>query len=138
MRSNNKFILVYILVIITLHVIPIGFVDNLHNYELGHFRGDYLIHMSMFLPWMGLVRLHLSGLTNKESGGTLHNLLHSPFTWFFMGILLAAGAEVIQYWMPHRSFNIFDMILNISGLVIGSVVYIDKYWKHENSRYYQS
>lgn len=35
------------------------------------------------------------------------------------GLLLAAGSEIVQYFVPERSFNLYDFISNTLGLVLG-------------------
>jgi VanZ family protein len=49
------------------------------------------------------------------------NLFYSnPLKKFFIIVLLLATAsEFIQLWVPARSFNLFDWVANVGGIVVG-------------------
>lgn len=38
--------------------------------------------------------------------------------WYFYIILIASGLEVIQFWVPKRSFSLMDMCSNILGITL--------------------
>ena len=47
-------------------------------------------------------------------------LLRKQVTMFLAGgILLAAGSEIVQYFVPERSFNPNDFVSNTLGLILG-------------------
>ena len=53
----------------------------------------------------------------------LYLFYSSPLKKFFLVIfLLATTSELVQLWVPARSFNLFDWVSNVSGLVVGAVI----------------
>jgi len=40
---------------------------------------------------------------------------------FIAGVLFAVISEGIQLYLPYRSFNIMDVIFNVSGVVLGAI-----------------
>jgi VanZ family protein len=40
-----------------------------------------------------------------------------------LGMMLAAGTEVLQLWVPHRAFNPMDLLFNVSGVVAGGLIF---------------
>jgi methionyl-tRNA formyltransferase len=145
LRSLRKYrhllIFSYVLFVIALQVIQWGSDIAFDSISILTFRADYLLHIAIFLPWMGLVRLNLSGKPLKPNvlskwavlPGKLslitHRMVNSAIFWFFAGLLLAAVAEVIQYWLPYRSFNEMDMLANAVGVILGCIVYIDRLFR---------
>jgi hypothetical protein len=139
MSYSKQLLIAYTCLVIILHVIPVGNlgVASPSNFEFMFFRGDYLIHMLMFLPWMGLVRNYLEGRSMRSvsasssvSGmGTLSSRNRRaaagfPMLWLFLGVVLAISAEGVQHWLPYRTFNIMDVIYNVCGVVLGVLVYV--------------
>ncbi|MCK9270934.1 MAG: VanZ family protein [Tenuifilaceae bacterium] len=104
----------YFFAILILIAIPVGNenMTNLNNIYLLHFRGDYLVHALMFLPWCFLM-----------PGSRL-----SMWWWLPAGIVFAVGTESLQYLLPYRAFNINDMIANALGVILGFVLMI--FWQH--------
>ena len=105
---------VYFFAILVLIAIPVGneHMANLNNIYLLRFRGDYILHALMFLPWCFLLptaRLPI-------------------WWWLAAGIAFAAGTEGLQYLLPYRAFNINDMIANALGVIMGFVLMI--IWQH--------
>jgi len=37
-------------------------------------------------------------------------------------LLLGVVTELVQLWVPERTFNVFDLISNVAGVVIGVVL----------------
>ncbi len=73
-------------------------------------HSDYLIHVLLFFTLVLLVKfLHLKM--------KLSNLI-------FLMLLVAIIAEVIQIYIPQRTFNYFDLISNIFGVLLGFVFWI--------------
>jgi methionyl-tRNA formyltransferase len=136
-KYRHLLIGVYVFIVIALHVVQVESGIAFDNTRILTIRADYLLHAAIFFPWMGLVRVNLSGrhlktkvlsekrrLSGKLSG-IVHRMIQSPFFWFLTGLFLASVAEVIQYWLPYRSFNLMDMLSNAAGVLLGSIVYID-------------
>jgi hypothetical protein len=64
-----KLFLIYAIIVLLLHIIPIGVNDiALDEIEFIIFRGDYLLHTAIFLPWMIFIWLYLN--TNNIHGST--------------------------------------------------------------------
>jgi hypothetical protein len=140
--SRHIFIAIFVLFVVALHVIQLESRISLDEVKVMNIRGDHLLHVAIFLPWMSLVRLNLSGKSmqshvHQVSGiktGKLYSItrlmINSPFFWFLTGLLLAAVAESIQYLLPYRSFNLMDMLSNAAGVVLGSIVYLDRFFRN--------
>jgi len=113
---NNKrlmLVFLYIIIVIALHLIPMGGY-SINRMNFGPFRGDYLIHLICFLPWMFL----LTFSSHKRKIGALKGL-----AWMGIGIILAVIVETIHCWLPHRSFNPMDAMFNVAGVVVGAGVF---------------
>jgi VanZ family protein len=52
-------------------------------------------------------------------------------------VTLAVVTEFIQLWVPSRAFNVFDMVSNVSGIVLGVVIIriTDVRWKKEEGKW---
>ena len=52
-KTINKLFLLYIIVVLALNVLPINSPSSkLNNIYLLEFRGDYIVHLIIFIPWM--------------------------------------------------------------------------------------
>ncbi len=143
MLAKYRYFLVtlYVLFVISLHVIQIESGIAFDEIRVLNIRGDYLLHVTIFFPWMSLVRLNLSGRRKKTNvypmNGSVSDQMRriiravsgSPAFWFMAGLLLAVIAETIQALLPHRSFNLMDMWANAVGVIVGSIVYIDRLFR---------
>ena len=98
-------LLVSLLIIIAV-LVPGG---NLPDVSIGGY--DKLIHMLMFLGWALVVQYDF---------GT------APFTRLLLylasGILFSILTEVLQIMVEGRSFDIYDMIADIIGLILGLLI----------------
>lgn len=92
--------------ILLLVTIPVGNSEKLDNIYVLRFRGDYIVHALMFVPW-AFVR-------------PVKRI--SVFVWLLLGLVLAVGGEGIQYFIPYRAFNINDMVANVMGVLVGFVL----------------
>lgn len=111
-RSLNWLIISYVLTILTLSAAIINTKAALNRTWVLHIRLDHLLHALLFIPWM--VLLHWRWKEKRSVG-------------FFMlalgaGLLLASISEGAQFILPYRSFNIFDLMANCVGLVLGGVI----------------
>jgi glycopeptide antibiotics resistance protein len=41
-----------------------------------------------------------------------------------IGIFCSVAIELVQYYLPYRSFNFYDMLFNVVGLLFGYLVFI--------------
>ncbi len=120
-----KLLAFYLVLVFILHVIPTGPSEGgglaLSSRVVLFIRADYLLHLLIFVPLMVLVWLHL----NKENitGRTRFN--HTLY-WLAAGVLFAAFVEGVQCLLAHRAYNPVDLILNVSGVLLGAVIML---WK---------
>jgi VanZ family protein len=88
--------------------IKIGIIDF-------HIRLDYMVHLLIYL----LISIYFHA---GQSYGLIlfrYNALAKFLTLIF---LLATITELVQLWVPSRSFNLMDWFSNMSGVIIGLVV----------------
>ncbi len=100
----------YIIALFALAVLPINGRDSSvinQTYVLSEVRLDYFLHSFLLAPWMPLRMLY--GKTNPRKA----------LFWLILGLPLACLTEVVQYFLPYRTYNIIDLMANILGLLIG-------------------
>lgn len=107
-QKLNYCFIAYAILIVLVAVIPIGSSEQLDKTFIFHFRADYLLHSAVFIPWA-----FFCVKTNKRL----------PL-WLFAGMLYGVASEVVQYWIPYRSFNINDMLANLIGVAAGFVIFV--------------
>jgi glycopeptide antibiotics resistance protein len=90
----------YILAILALVALPLNTASELNDITIFQLRGDYFFHILMFLPWV-----FFSGVFNMKK-----------IYWVLIGLLFAALAECVQYFLPYRAFNINDLMANLLGV----------------------
>lgn len=113
-------VLCYILAIVFLHIFPVNSLVTADRIWNG-FELDYLVHVLLFFPWMGVAWISMK--CNDGIGKGLAGIL----VWILVGILIAAGAEILQYFLAYRVFNPVDLGLNVLGVLLGGVVFY--FWK---------
>lgn len=57
----------------------------------------------------------------------------SLWRFFILVLILAVVSELVQLWVPDRAFNVFDMLANVLGLILG-IIFI----KMVPKRYYSA
>lgn len=105
MRINISKLLfaIYLVVLLLLGLLPINAASALNDIYVINLRGDYFLHVFIFVPWM---------LLNI-------NKYHKILIWLVTGLFLACCLEGLQYFLPYRSFNVNDLIFNCVGILIG-------------------
>lgn len=110
------FFLGYVSVLVVTFVPVFG---NLSSIEIGpdifKIRLDFFLHFAVYFV---ICLYYLVGL---KFGYTLFRKNAFP-KFLSMLFLLAILTEVVQIWIPLRSFNIFDLLSNIFGIIIGMIV----------------
>jgi len=124
----------YISLVIILHLIPTPGGLEMSSAGVGFIRMDYLLHVLVFLPWMFL----MGSVKSQGPGGLFptpdnrqqitDKRIRFFLVWMLIGIALAIGAEGIQYWLPHRTYNPWDAVFNALGVVIGAVLIFGGWW----------
>lgn len=113
----EKLFIIYFLLLLLLAVAPInGNGGSLNDIFILELRSDYLIHAVQFLPWMFF-------------GMKMHKAF---FIWLFAGLIFAASAEGIQYFLTYRSFNINDLSANMIGVLLGTLIFLFKFRYRKN------
>ena len=80
--------------------------------EAFHVRLDHLLHFSAyFLICMYYLLGLLKGITLFEK--------NSLRKFILLILLLATVTEMVQLWVPERSFNVFDLVSNVAGVGVG-------------------
>jgi VanZ family protein len=103
----------YFLILITAFINIAGSFNDI-NIGKGLFkiRLDHLIHFAVYF----LICIYY--LAGQRKGLSLFN--SNPLTKFILLVLLLATVtEVVQLWVPGRTFNIVDWIANVCGLIVG-------------------
>lgn len=75
-------------------------------------RLDHLLHFSVYFL---ICMYYLYGRRNKLALFKSHSLLK----FLVIIIFLATVSEIVQLWVPSRSFNPMDGLANVTGIFIG-------------------
>jgi len=111
-QSQTLLIVGYCAMILILSVASISGSASLNKKWILGIRSDYLLHALQFVPWMVLIRWRWR---EKKGAGFFLLALGA-------GLLLAVISEGVQFILPYRSFNIFDLVANCVGLVLGGMI----------------
>ena len=77
-----------------------------------HIRLDHLLHFTAYF----LICIYY--LAGWKKGLSL--FAADPLRKFVLMVLfLATVTELVQLWVPERAFNVFDMLSNVIGVVVG-------------------
>ena len=109
MKGNSQLIFsFYLFSLLLLIVLPLNSSSQLNNQTILVFRADYFIHALLFLPWFGFA--------------AVFNL--SWRWWLVYGLFWAAGLEILQYFLPYRSYNCNDLLANCLGVLLSFILYV--------------
>lgn len=116
-----KLLLTFILVVVVFQVVPIDILyeTGLTKKKIGPLGIDQTLHIIGFLPWMtigwiGIWKGHPFGPPRKK-------MFFQALGWMLLGYVIGVLVELIQYYLPYRSFNKMDMVYNFIGVFVGSV-----------------
>lgn len=101
----------WVLAIVIFSVIPLS-KDLKELYENRFVRGDYLLHCLVFLLGYLIYRLNTPVGGNYEASSLPRVLLIAI-------LVLALLAEVVQLAIPSRTFNLYDVLANYTGIAFG-------------------
>ncbi len=82
---------------------------------------DKLVHFVFY--FISVIMLFLS--VRLRSTSTLFKIAAGVFAYSF-------AIESIQYFLPFRSFSLYDMLANLAGIVVSSVLIFGVSMKHQN------
>lgn len=110
---NNQWILLFALAafwVLIIQVVPRFLPFNFGRVMLlgVNIHTDYLTHILLFTAIVLIV-----------------NTLHLKIKWRYLlpiYIIVAVFAEVVQVYIPKRTFNYWDLVSNIAGVIIGVAV----------------
>jgi glycopeptide antibiotics resistance protein len=106
---------IYILLIIIAVIFPtqtIG-ITGMDETYVSAIRLDHLLHLAGFFPLYPMARIAFPPKNVK------HRMLI-----LILILVLAALTESLQLLISYRSFNIIDMLSNVSGVLFGYVFYV--------------
>jgi len=102
----------YLTALVVLSVIPFNTKGELNEITVLNFRGDYVIHTLMFLPFLPLAYFW------KYSGSATGFLV----AWIPLALFSAILIEGLQYYIPYRAFNLKDALANGAGVLSGGII----------------
>jgi len=114
-RLKQLFI-AYISLVFLLSVIPLNS-SSANTYTI-IIRSDYLIHLLLFLPFPVFIWLFVEA-NHKKS-------FLSILLWLVFGFCFAIICEGMQLIVPYRVFNINDLAANLSGILLGCLIFLVK------------
>ena len=116
-RRVKSIFTAYTVMLLLLAILPINRAGSTINHtHIVSIRLDYLLHFSIFLPWMFLLW--------KMVGISFRSNFHQTLYYIFLGLLFASAIEAVQYPMPYRAFNINDLLANNMGVMLGAVLFL--------------
>lgn len=86
-------------------------------------------------------RIHMDKMVHVGLFAVLIFLWRSSFDWeinsyhfvlLFLALLYGLLIELIQlYWVPHRSFDLYDILSDMIGSIVGLLVWLGVYKKNK-------
>ncbi len=101
---------IWTILLILLSVLPNS--DSLLDQDISEFRWDYLEH---FVFYFILTFLYIFWRSNQKYTIRITELI----LFLAAGFIFCWLTEYIQIFIPGRSFNIFDMASNMTGMIAG-------------------
>jgi len=112
-RQLDCLIIGYLVLVVFVLTASIHPVARLNKIKILTIRLDYLLHFLLFTPWMILARW-------RWVRGEIEQVV------FYLasgaGLFLAGITEVIQIFVPGRSFSLYDFTANSLGIFIGALI----------------
>ena len=107
----------WLIILLVINVIPLGNDLNtvIHKPSVFKFRLDYLIHFCSFLIFIPLYFIEV------RRGGPIFSK-KPVLKYIFIVGSSAILFESIQYFLPYRTFNPMDLISNLTGTIIGTII----------------
>lgn len=107
----------WLIILLFMNVIPLGndFNTVIHKPSVFKFRLDYLIHFCSFLIFIPLFFIDI------KRGNPI--FFKKPVLKYLLMVGSSAFLfECVQYFLPYRAFNPMDLINNLSGAIIGTII----------------
>lgn len=107
LRSATGNLFVYAILLLILYSIPFNSQVTLNEHHVAGMRLDHLLHLLLFIPIPLLVR---------------KTLFRNPVRVTLLLVLAAVIVEGMHLIVPERSFSVFDIFANVTGILIGTGV----------------
>lgn len=118
-KTIKWLLFLYIMLFLIMTIAPINNTSlNLNLIFIGGIRSDHLLHIFIFFPFFILVR--------KIKGVNYYLSVKQVLIWILIGLCLASCAELIQLFIPTKSFTVSDLLSNVIGILSGSIVFFIK------------
>ena len=106
----------WLIIVLTTNVIPLGNdINKIIHKPVFKFRLDYLIHFCSFLIFIPLYFIEV------RRGGPFFS--KKPVLKYMLIVGSSAILfESIQYFLPYRTLNPMDLISNLTGTIIGTII----------------
>lgn len=103
----------WLIILLMLNTIPLGNDVNrsLSTHKFA-FRLDYIVHLLTFMAFSGLYIL--GRFLNQHIFKSNELLKFAVIT-----ILAAISMEILQIFIPYRTFNPWDLVANLAGALLG-------------------
>ncbi len=106
----------WLIIVLATNVIPLGNdINKIIHKPVLKFRLDYLLHCISFLIFIPLCFIDI------KRGGPFFS--KKPVLKY---LLIVGGSAIliegIQYFLPYRTFNPIDLISNLTGAIIGTII----------------
>ena len=111
-RFWSKVFILWMICLVVLNIIPNYTPESLQIKDMGHLRTDYIQHIVVFM----LLTFFYFLAGNKAF---INRFITSSWKLITAGVIFAAFAETLQFFVPGRTFNPVDLFLNITGLLLG-------------------
>lgn len=114
----KKLFWMWLIILFLLNVIPLGNEVNEQlqkGWGVGILRMDYLAHALTFLCFAGI---YILKYLRRELIFRAHELVKVISFILISAILF----EVAQYVLPYRAWNLLDLIYNLLGAIIASLI----------------
>jgi VanZ family protein len=80
------------------------------------FISDFIINLLGFIPFGFMFSAYVLRLRGKFP---VNYILIAVFAGFLLSLMI----EILQAWLPSRSSDVFDLVLNTTGAFLGAVIY---------------
>lgn len=123
MNWRRVSLLVYPALMVGVLVADFGDPKQWNELTFGPVRMDLVVHLVLFVPWAFMARWIWVPAYRP--------MVFATFRFFMgVGILLAVGLEVAQYFLEYRVFSWEDMAFNLLGLGVSGIVsgVVGKFW----------
>ena len=106
----------WLIILLVINFIPLGNdINKIIHKPVFKFRLDYLIHFCSFLIFIPLYFIEV------KRGGPIFS--KKPVLKYILIVGSSAILfESIQYFLPYRTFNPMDLISNLTGAIIGTII----------------